>query len=356
MHPEVGQGKFIASNNSYAPNISMHNARPKNSLNDNKLTEIQALITDERRSVDQLITQSLHSEVELINQLGHYIVDSGGKRLRPMLLLLTARAFNYQGDHHISLATIIEFIHTATLLHDDVVDNSLLRRGAETANAIWGDQASVLVGDFLYSRAFEMMVSLDNMRVMEMMSHTTNTIAEGEVMQLLNSRNPDTSEASYMAANRCKTAKLFESATQLGAVISNSSQQQERAMADFGLHLGIAYQLIDDVLDYSATAEEMGKNVGDDLAEGKPTLPLIYAMRTGTQQQRETIRNAIIKGDRNQIDLVSEAITATGSIDYTAEIARNQAEIARKALSHLPDTPFRSALNETLNFCVERRY
>ncbi len=356
MHPEVGQGKFIASNNSYVPNISMHNAQSKNSLNDDKLAEIQALITDERQSVDQLITKSLHSEVGLINQLGHYIVDSGGKRLRPMLLLLTARALNYQGDHHISLATIIEFIHTATLLHDDVVDNSLLRRGAETANAIWGDQASVLVGDFLYSRAFEMMVSLDNMRIMEIMSHTTNTIAEGEVMQLLNSRNPDTSEASYMAANRCKTAKLFESATQLGAVISNSSQQQESAMADFGLHLGIAYQLIDDVLDYSATAEEMGKNVGDDLAEGKPTLPLIYAMRTGTQQQRETIRNAIINGDRNQIEPVSEAITATGSIDYTAEIARNQAKIAREALSHLPDTPFRSALNKTLNFCIERRH
>ncbi len=323
---------------------------------DHELAEIQALIEEERHSVDQLITESLHSDVALINQMGHHIINSGGKRLRPMLLLLTARALDYPGSDHINLATIVEFIHTATLLHDDVVDSSLLRRGSETANAIWGDQASVLVGDFLYSRAFEMMVSLNSMRVMKIMSHTTNTIAEGEVMQLLNSRNPDTSEESYMAANRCKTAKLFEAATQLGAVISNSSQAQEKAMAEFGLHLGIAYQLIDDVLDYSATAEEMGKNVGDDLAEGKPTLPLIYAMRTGTEQQRETIRNAIIKSDRSLIDQVSEAITTTGSIDYTAEIAKRQAGIARESLSHLPDSPFRNALHQLLNFCVERRY
>ena len=334
----------------------MYDALSESNQKNTKLNEIQALIADERRAVDTLITDSLYSDVELINQLGHHIINSGGKRLRPMLLLLSARAFDYQGDQHINLAAIIEFIHTATLLHDDVVDSSLLRRGAETANAIWGDKASVLVGDFLYSRAFEMMVTLDNMRIMEIMSHTTNTIAEGEVMQLLNSRNPDTSEERYMAANRCKTAKLFEAATQLGAVISGSNAQQEQAMANFGLHLGIAYQLIDDVLDYSISSDEMGKNIGDDLAEGKPTLPLIYAMRTGNKQQCEAIRNAIIKGDREQIDVVTEAINATGAIDYAASIAYQQADISRAALSQLPESPFRNALDEVLSFCVERRY
>jgi len=334
----------------------MYDALSKSNHQNAKLNGIQTLVADEREAVDTLITECLHSDVELINQLGHHIINSGGKRLRPMLLLLSARALNYSGEQHISLAAIIEFIHTATLLHDDVVDSSLLRRGAETANAIWGDKASVLVGDFLYSRAFEMMVTLDNMRIMEIMSHTTNTIAEGEVMQLLNSRNPDTTEERYMAANRCKTAKLFEAATQLGAVISGASTQQEQAMAEFGLHLGIAYQLIDDVLDYSISADEMGKNIGDDLAEGKPTLPLIYAMRTGTESQRNAIRDAIIKGDRGQIDVVTEAISATGAIDYAASIAYQQADISRKALCQLPDTPFRSALEETLSFCVERRY
>ncbi len=322
----------------------------------NDLGKIQALIANERNLADTLITESLYSEVELIKQLGHHIINSGGKRLRPMLVLLASRALNYRGEKHISLAAIIEFIHTATLLHDDVVDSSLLRRGVETANAIWGDKASVLVGDFLYSRAFEMMVSLDNMRIMEIMSHTTNTIAEGEVMQLLNSRNPDTTEESYMRANRCKTAKLFEAATQLGAVISNASKQQEKAMADYGLHLGIAYQLIDDVLDYSASSDEMGKNIGDDLAEGKPTLPLIYAMRTGSEQQRTTIRNAIINGDKGQIDIVTEAIRATGAIDYTASIAKEQAQIARDALNHLPQSEFQAALDDILSFCIDRRY
>lgn len=334
----------------------MYSALSDSNQQGSKLQEVQALIADDRKEVDALITSSLHSDVELINQLGHYIINSGGKRLRPMLLILAARACGYQGDSHLSLATIIEFIHTATLLHDDVVDSSLLRRGAETANAIWGDKASVLVGDFLYSRAFEMMVSLDNMRIMDIMSHTTNTIAEGEVMQLLNSRNPDTTEQSYMAANRCKTAKLFEAATQLGAVVSNSSSKQEQGMADYGLHLGIAYQLIDDVLDYSISSDEMGKNIGDDLAEGKPTLPLIYAMRSGTPLQRKTIRDAIKNGDRDQIEAVTEAIQETGAIDYTAEIAYQQAKIAREALDTVPDSPYRTALDDILTFSVERRY
>lgn len=334
----------------------MYSALSDSNQQGSKLQEVQALIASDRKEVDTLIASSLHSDVELINQLGHYIINSGGKRLRPMLLILAARACGYQGDKHISLATIIEFIHTATLLHDDVVDSSLLRRGAETANAIWGDKASVLVGDFLYSRAFEMMVGLDNMRIMDIMSHTTNTIAEGEVMQLLNSRNPDTTEESYMAANRCKTAKLFEAATQLGAVIHNCPSVQERAMADYGLHLGIAYQLIDDVLDYSITSDEMGKNIGDDLAEGKPTLPLIYAMRTGNDTQREVIRNAILNGDKDQIEAVTEAIQQTGAIDYTAEVAYQQATIAREALTSIPDSPYRKALDDILTFSVERRY
>ncbi len=344
-------------NNSAIQSIDlMYNALSESNQQNSKLRDIQDLIASERAAVDARITQSLHSEVELINQLGHYIINSGGKRLRPLLLLLSARAFAYQGEKHIDLAAIIEFIHTATLLHDDVVDSSLLRRGAETANAIWGDKASVLVGDFLYSRAFEMMVALDNMRVMEIMSHTTNTIAEGEVMQLLNSRNPDTSEESYMAANRCKTAKLFEAATQLGAVISSATKQQELAMANYGLHLGIAYQLIDDVLDYSVSSDEMGKNIGDDLAEGKPTLPLIYAMRTGSNTQKEIIRSAIINGDRSQIGAVTAAITSTGAIDYTAEVAYRQAQIALDALHTIPDSNYKTALIDILSFCVERRY
>jgi len=328
-----------------------HHNQPKN-----QLESIQQLVAGDRAAVDQLIQSSLHSEVELINQLSHYIINSGGKRLRPMLVLLSAKACCYEGNQHIDLAAIIEFIHTATLLHDDVVDGSLLRRGADTANAIWGNQASVLVGDFLYSRAFQMMVELNNMRVMEILSDTTNTIAEGEVLQLLNSRNPDTTEQSYMAANRCKTAKLFEAATQLGAVISQASKEQEQALADFGMRLGIAYQLIDDVLDYSSSPDEMGKNIGDDLSEGKPTLPLIHAMRTGTPEQAQVIRQAIENGDGSSIDAVTAAIKATNAIDYTAQVAQQEAAQAKSALLTLPASPYRDALEQVLDFCIHRTF
>lgn len=320
------------------------------------LESVKALISDDRQAVDVLIHQRLHSDVALINQLGHYIVNSGGKRLRPMITLLTARACDYRGNDHTALAAIIEFIHTATLLHDDVVDNSLLRRGNETANAVWGNQASVLVGDFLYSRAFQMMVEIGDMKIMEIMADATNTIAEGEVMQLLNARNPDTTEEQYLSANRCKTAKLFEAAAHAGAVIGRCDSTTVNAMIDYGISFGIAYQLLDDVLDYSASPEEMGKNVGDDLAEGKPTLPLIHAMRTGTEQQRQTIRHAIEQGGREQIAEVMKAIESTGAISYTESVAIKEAKNAQAALSVLPASPYRDAMEALTEFCIRRKF
>lgn len=308
------------------------------------------------RAVDSLIQKQLHSEVVLINQLGQYIVKSGGKRLRPMLVLLCARACGYTGSQHIALAAIVEFIHTATLLHDDVVDASELRRGQETANVIWGNEASVLVGDFLYSRAFEMMVDVNIMRVMEILAHATNTIAEGEVLQLLNCRNPDITEQSYLQVIRYKTAKLFEAAAQLGAVLTQQVPAVEEAMTRYGIHLGTAFQLIDDVLDYSASGDEIGKNVGDDLAEGKITLPLIYAMRTGTAQQAALIRLAIESGGREDIGAVTATIESSGAIAYTARSAKEEASIASEALVALPPSPYRDALHALAEFSVNRSY
>jgi len=307
-------------------------------------------------AVNRLIREALHSEVALIDQLGHYIVNSGGKRLRPLLVLLAARACGYQGRAHIDLAAIIEFIHTATLLHDDVVDASELRRGRETANAIWGNEASVLVGDFLYSRAFQMMVQVGSMRVMEIMADATNTIAEGEVMQLLNCHDPDTTEARYLQVIYCKTAKLFEAGTQLGAVLAQLAPERERAMAAFGRHLGNAFQLIDDVLDYSADPSETGKNIGDDLAEGKPTLPLIHAMAHGTPEQAAVIRDAIEQGGRDRMQAVSEAVESTGAIAYTAQLARAEADRALAALDDLPPSVYREALAALTAFAIERTY
>jgi len=258
-----------------------------------QIDNIKALVAEDMKAVDAVIQHRLSSEVVLVNQLSHYIVNSGGKRLRPLLSLLASRAYGYAGEHHFTLAAIIEFIHTATLLHDDVVDESELRRGRETANALFGNAASVLVGDFLYSRAFEMMVAANDMRIMDIMSHTTNTIAEGEVLQLLNCHDAETTESRYMDVVSRKTARLFEAAAQIGAVLSRQPEQIETALASYGLHLGIAFQLIDDVLDYSASPEDTGKNVGDDLAEGKPTLPLIHAIHRGTPSQAKLIRKAI---------------------------------------------------------------
>ena len=317
---------------------------------------LRAPIADDLQAVNALIRHQLHSDVVLINQLAAYIIDSGGKRLRPVTVLLAAQACGYTGRQHIDAAAIIEFIHTATLLHDDVVDESGLRRGRETANAIWGNQASVLVGDFLYSRAFQMMVSIGSMRIMEIMADTTNTIAEGEVMQLLNCHDPDTTEERYMAVIHCKTAKLFEAAARLGVVLTGRPREDELAMARYGLHLGAAFQLIDDVLDYSASSAELGKNIGDDLAEGKPTLPLIHAMRHGSPEEAQIIRQAIEQGGLQQIDLVTRTIESTGALDYTSRLAAKEAELAITSLPMLPESPARDALIGLAKFAVNRRY
>ncbi|MBD3671472.1 MAG: octaprenyl diphosphate synthase [Gammaproteobacteria bacterium] len=320
------------------------------------IEEIQALIAEDMDAVNELIIRRLASEVVLINQIGHYIVNSGGKRLRPVLAVLSARAMDHKGPHHIDLAAIVEFIHTATLLHDDVVDASELRRGKETANALWGNEASVLVGDFLYSRSFEMMVEVGSMRVMDILSRATNIISEGEVLQLLNVHDADTTEERYLNVIRFKTAKLFEAACQLGAVIADAPAEQEQAMADYGMHLGTAFQLIDDVLDYSASSEEMGKNVGDDLAEGKPTLPLIYTMRQGSEAQAQVVREAIEQGGLDQIDEVMAAVESTGAIAYTAQTAREEADRAIAAISAIPDSPYRQAMIDLAHFSVERSH
>jgi octaprenyl-diphosphate synthase len=317
---------------------------------------IQALVATEMKAVDAEITVRLSSEVALIGELSTYIIGSGGKRLRPNVALLASRACDYQGQQHILLAAIIEFIHTATLLHDDVVDASDMRRGESSANAVWGNGASVLVGDFLYSRAFEMMVELDNMRVMQILAKTTNTIAEGEVMQLMNCHNPDTSESQYIHVIRSKTAKLFAAATQLGAVISNQPEAIENGLASYGMHLGTAFQLIDDVLDYSQDSGVLGKNVGDDLAEGKPTLPLIHAMQNGDASQKQLIRSAIKSGGLDKIDDVVEALRITGSIAYTAEQAEYEAELAVDALAPVPESDYKQALIDLARLSVHRAF
>ncbi len=318
---------------------------------------IRALISQDMGAVNTFIQNNLHSEIALINQLGHYIVNSGGKRLRPSLHLLCARAFAYSGKDHIKLAAILEFIHTATLLHDDVVDASKLRRGRETANQLWGNEASVLVGDFLYSRAFQMMVEVGSMRVMEILSDTTNVIAEGEVLQLLNTHDPDTTEASYLEVIQSKTAKLFIAAAQLAAVICERPEQEELAMANYGKHLGTAFQLIDDCLDYSAeSSQQLGKNIGDDLSEGRPTLPLLYAMWNGDEHQTNIIRNAIAGGGLENMKAIQTAIKETGAIEYTEAIANKEAENAIQSLEGLPDSPYLEALHALAHFSVARDY
>jgi octaprenyl-diphosphate synthase len=320
------------------------------------LEQIQQPVVADLKAVDRLIEARLQSEVVLVNQIAQHIIYSGGKRLRPMIVLLSARAFGYAGEQHVELAAIVEFIHTATLLHDDVVDGSMLRRGRETANTVFGNEASVLVGDFLYSRSFQMMVDVANMRVMEIMADTTNLIAEGEVLQLLNCHDPDTSEARYLKVIRAKTAKLFEAATRVGAVISGAATRHERAIAAYGLHLGTAYQLVDDVLDYRGASEEIGKNVGDDLAEGKPTLPLIHAMRNGTREESDVIRAAIEHGGRDAIERVLAAVESTGAIAYTARAAAAEADKALEALSEVPPSPYRDALESLAEFSISRTY
>jgi len=317
---------------------------------------LRAIVSDDIAAVDELIRTRLYSDVALINQLSNYIINSGGKRLRPLLVLLSARACQYQDSQHINLAAVIEFIHTATLLHDDVVDASLLRRGNMTANAVWGNEASVLVGDFLYSRAFEMMVEANDMRIMEILSHTTNTIAEGEVLQLLNCHDAETTEDRYLEVISRKTAKLFEAAARIGAVLGRQSDAIETALASYGLHLGIAFQLIDDVLDYSASPVDTGKNLGDDLAEGKPTLPLLHAMNKGTPDEAHIIRKAIENGGHENMSAVLAAIESTGSISYTAQAAQREARQAITALDPLPSSTYKKALYSLAEFSVGRTY
>lgn len=318
--------------------------------------DVTALCHSDMQAVDQVIRERLSSDVALVNQLSHYIVNSGGKRLRPLLVLLSARSFSYQGDQHHLLAAIIEFIHTATLLHDDVVDESELRRGNETANALFGNAASVLVGDFLYSRAFEMMVDIDDMRVMQILAKTTNVIAEGEVMQLMNVHDAETTEEKYLEVIFCKTAKLFEAATQLGAVLCQRNEEEVQAMAAYGRYLGTAFQLIDDVMDYSSNSEQMGKNVGDDLAEGKPTLPLIYAIQQGTSEQAAVIKSAIEKGGYDKIGEVQAIIQQTGALEYTEKMAQLQAQLAIAELAHLPDSESKSMLENVARLSVHRSH
>jgi octaprenyl-diphosphate synthase len=336
-------------------------AAPENTpLQENVLKQdfsaIQKLISPEKAATDALIVRELSSDVILINQIGHYIVNSGGKRLRPMLLLLTAKALGYTGSAHITLAAVIEFIHTATLLHDDVVDESSQRRGQDTANTIWGNSASVLVGDFLYSRAFEIMVSLGSLRIMEILSSTTTAIAEGEVLQLLNCNNPATTEQKYLEVIARKTAILFSAATQLAAVLTMQEESVIAALKEYGLRLGTAFQLVDDVLDYRADPEELGKNLGDDLAEGKPTLPLIYAIEHATEEQADFLRKTVENGNRENFKEVFAIMEATDALSYTAMRAREEAEKAVATLDCLPDSEFRSALISLALFSVERSY
>jgi octaprenyl-diphosphate synthase len=308
------------------------------------------------RAVDAVIRKHLHSEVVLVRQVSEYIVGSGGKRLRPAMVLLAGGALGNINERHHLLAAVVELIHTATLLHDDVVDGSEMRRGKATANTMFGNSASVLVGDFVYSRAFQMMVGAHNMRVMEVLADATNIIAEGEVLQLLNCHDADISDESYLKVIHYKTAKLFEAATRLGALICEASESDETALAEYGMRIGTAFQLIDDVLDFSGNSDEIGKNLGDDLAEGKPTLPLLYAMRHGTPDQKQLIRNAIEQGGLEEMSKILHAVNDTGALGHVRQLAVAEAEIACKAISHLPASIYREALVELASFAVNRTF
>lgn len=317
-------------------------------------SDVQALSRADMDSVNSLIRTRLASDVVLINQIAEHIIGGGGKRLRPMLHLLAARAAGYRGTDHIQLAALIEFIHTSTLLHDDVVDESDLRRGRKTANALWGNAASVLVGDFLYSRAFQLMVELDSMRVMRILADTTNRIAEGEVLQLLNIGNPDTNEQAYLDVIERKTAVLFAAATRLGAVLAGLPREQEEALAEYGLQLGYAFQIADDLLDYVSDAGTLGKNIGDDLAEGKPTLPLIYAIAHSTPEQGASLRRAIETGGLDSLDNIVAAIRDSGALDRTRAKAQSYAAAARSALAPLPASRERDALEVLAGYALQR--
>lgn len=321
-----------------------------------QLDAIRSVIAEDMRAVDEIIRRRLDSDVVLVRRIAEYIIGGGGKRLRPALVLLSSGAFGYRGPFQYELAAVIEFIHTATLLHDDVVDQSDLRRGRKTANAQFGNAASVLVGDFLYSRAFQMMVGVGSMRVMSVLADATNAIAEGEVLQLLNARNAAISEQDYLEVVRRKTAKLFEAAGQLGAILGGASAEAESGMAHYGLHLGTAFQLIDDVLDYSGDEAETGKNLGDDLNEGKPTLPLIRAMQKGSPEQARVVRLAIEKGGRDDFVPVMDAVRTTRALEYARDRAHSEAQAACKGLAKVADSPYRDSLVALADFAVQRNH
>jgi octaprenyl-diphosphate synthase len=333
---------------------AMHLVQPQTEKFD--LDAVRARLGEDWPAVNREIFLQLESDVALVNSVSHYIISSGGKRLRPLLVLLSARACGYNGEAHVTAAAIIEFIHTATLLHDDVVDGSDRRRGQKTANSVFGNEASVLVGDFLYSRAFQLMVDIGQMRIMEVLADATNTIAEGEVLQLMNCRNPDATEEQYLEVIYRKTAKLFEAGVVIGAILGNQTRTVEDAFIEFGKQLGIAFQLVDDALDYDASSEQLGKNIGDDLAEGKPTLPLIFALRRCSPAQQVLIRNAIEYGGRDDIDTIIAAISSSGALAYTMSRAEQASQSAIAALSRVPASPFKDALVQLAEFAVDRRY
>jgi octaprenyl-diphosphate synthase len=318
------------------------------------LANLKQSVSEDLNQVDKLILSSLHSEVPLVQDIGKYIIQAGGKRLRPLLVLMCAKACGYKGSQQVTMATVIEFIHTATLLHDDVVDNSMLRRGNATANNKWGNEAAVLVGDFLYSRAFQLMVTVQNMEILRIIADATNTIAEGEVLQLLHQRNTNTSEQDYLRIIRSKTAKLFESAAEVAAVLAQVEPHQQNSFAQFGLHLGTAYQLIDDLLDYSATNEDFGKQLGNDLAEGKVTMPLIYLLHNGTTEQKELIANAINNSDAKNLPKIQSAITMSGAIEYTKQFALREISLAKQSLVEFADNANIDVVLNLADFVVER--
>lgn len=313
-------------------------------------------VTEDFEAVNQLIMRQLHSRVPLVEKIGSYIISAGGKRLRPLVVLLSARACGMNDPRQHSLATIIEFLHTATLLHDDVVDTSDLRRGRSTANALWGNAPSVLVGDFLFTRAFELMVQMGNMEIMRVLANATNVVAEGEVLQLTKVRDANTDEATYMEVIRSKTAMLFEASAHTGAMLAGAPAEQVEALRRYGDALGIAFQLVDDLLDYTGDAEAMGKNVGDDLAEGKPTLPLIYTMREGTAEQAQLIRQAIQKGGMDNMEAIQAAVRDSGALEYTDKLARRMSNEAVDLLQVLPESEFRDSLEQLARFAVDRKY
>lgn len=323
-------------------------------MSNSSIKQVRELVHEDFEAVNQIIVSQLRSNVELVENIGEYIVAAGGKRLRPLLTLLAAKALDYQGDKHRELATVIEFLHTATLLHDDVVDVSALRRGRATANAKWGNAPSVLVGDFIYSRAFQMLVAMDNWEIMQLLSDTTNCIAEGEVLQLTKAGDPNTDEAAYLEVIRCKTAVLFAAATKGAALLANADKTTAETLYHYGLDLGIAFQLTDDVLDYEGDPAEMGKNVGDDLAEGKPTLPLIYAMKHGTDTQARLINDAILNKDVSKLTDVISTVSSTGALEHTKKRAQAYANSAKNAIEQLPESAYRQSLVTLADIAADR--